>query len=176
MPLQDHRGGIAARSTIMRGEPGVIEYLNKALRHELTAVNQYWLHYRLLENWGYKALAKQWRKESIEEMQHADKLVERIIFLDGFPNMQVLDPLHIGQNVKEVLDCDLAAEMSARALYEEAATHCHSVKDYVTRDIFEGLMKDEESHIDFLETQIDLVKKIGVELYSQKHIGEFEHD
>jgi bacterioferritin len=99
----------------------------QGLRHELTAINQYWLHYRLLDNWGYKSLAKQWRKESIEEMQHADKLVDRIIFLDGFPNMQVLDPLHIGQNVKEVLDCDLAAEVSARALYEEAATHCHSV-------------------------------------------------
>ena len=119
----------------MRGEPGVIDYLNKGLRHELTAVNQYWLHYRLLENWGYKALAKQWRKESIEEMQHADKLIERIIFLDGFPNMQVLDPLHIGQNVKEVLDCDLAAEISARTLYQEAATHCHSVRDYVSRDL-----------------------------------------
>ena len=116
----------------MKGEPKVIEYLNKALRHELTAINQYWLHYRLLDNWGYKDLAKQWRKELIEEMEHADKLVERIIFLDGFPNMQVLDPLHIGQNVKEVLDCDLAAEMSARALYQEAATHCHAVKDYVT--------------------------------------------
>jgi hypothetical protein len=90
---------------MMQGEPGVLDHLNKALRHELTAVNQYWLHYRLLDNWGYKALAKQWRKESIEEMQHADKLVERITFLDGFPNMQVLDPLHIGQNVKEVLDC-----------------------------------------------------------------------
>ena len=92
----------------MKGDAKVIDYLNKALRHELTAVNQYWLHYRLLDNWGYKELAKQWRKESIEEMEHADKLVERIIFLDGFPNMQVLDPLHIGQNVKEVLDCDLA--------------------------------------------------------------------
>ena len=128
----------------MRGEPGVLDYLNKALRHELTAVNQYWLHYRLLDNWGYKSLAKQWRKESIEEMQHADKLVERIIFLDGFPNMQVLDPLHIGQTVKEVLDCDLRAELSARALYEEAATHCHAVKDYVSRDLFEKLMHDEE--------------------------------
>jgi len=160
----------------MKGEPKVIEYLNKALRHELTAVNQYWLHYRLLENWGLKDLAKKWRAESIEEMQHADKLIDRIIFLDGFPNMQVLDPLHIGQDVKEVLECDLQAEYSARALYEEAATHCHSVRDYVTRDIFEQLMKDEESHIDFLETQIDLVKKIGVELYSQHHIGELNHD
>ena len=91
----------------MKGDAKVVEFLNKALRHELTSVNQYWLHYRLLDNWGYKDLAKQWRKESIEEMEHADKLVERIIFLDGFPNMQVLEPLHIGQNVKEVLDCDL---------------------------------------------------------------------
>ena len=156
----------------MRGEPGVIDYLNRALRHELTAVNQYWLHYRLLDNWGYRSLAKQWRKESIEEMEHADKLVERIIFLEGFPNMQVLDPLHIGQNVKEVLDCDLAAEMAARALYEEAATHCHSVRDYVSRDLFEKLMHDEEEHIDFLETQLDLVGKLGLELYAQHHIGE----
>ena len=146
----------------MKGEPGVIDYLNKGLRHELTAINQYWLHYRLLDNWGYKTLAKQWRKELTEEMQHADKLVERIIFLDGFPNMQVLDPLHIGQNVKEVLDCDLAAEISARALYEEAATHCHSVRDYVSRDLFEKLMHDEEEHIDFLETQLDLVAKLGL--------------
>jgi len=160
----------------MKGEPKVIEYLNKALRHELTAVNQYWLHYRLLDNWGYKDLAGQWRKESIEEMEHADTLVERIIFLDGFPNMQVLDPLHIGQNVKEVLDCDLAAEMSARALYQEAATHCHSVKDYVSRDLFEKLMADEEHHIDFLETQLDLVAKIGLELYAQHHIGEMGED
>ncbi len=160
----------------MKGDPKVIDYLNKALRHELTAVNQYWLHFRLLENWGLKDLAKKWRAESIEEMQHADKLIDRIIFLDGFPNMQVLDPLHIGQNVQEVLDCDLKAEYSARTLYEEAATHCHSAKDYVSRDIFEKLMKDEESHIDFLETQIDLVKRIGVELYSQHHIGELDHD
>jgi bacterioferritin len=161
---------------IMRGEPVVVDYLNKSLRHELTAVNQYWLHYRLLDNWGYKSLAKQWRKESIEEMQHADKLIERIIFLDGFPNMQVLDPLHIGQNVKEVLDCDLAAELSARALYQEAATHCHTVRDYVSRDLFEKLMHDEEEHIDFLETQLDLVAKLGLELYAQHHIGELDED
>jgi bacterioferritin len=107
-------------------------------------------------------------------MEHADKLVERIIFLDGFPNMQVLDPLHIGQNVKEVLDCDLASEISARTLYEEAATHCHSVRDYVSRDLFEKLMHDEEEHIDFLETQLDLVAKLGLELYAQHHIGELD--
>jgi bacterioferritin len=155
----------------MKGNAKVIEYLNHALRHELTAVNQYWLHYRLLDNWGYKVLAKKWRAESIEEMQHADKLIERIIFLDGFPNMQTLESLHIGRTVKEVIDRDLHAEMDARALYGEAATHCHSVKDYVTRDLFEQLMHDEESHIDYLETQIDLVDKLGLELYAQHHIG-----
>jgi bacterioferritin len=158
----------------MRGDTTVIEYLNKALRSELTSVNQYWLHYRLLENWGYLDLAKKWRKESIEEMEHADKAIHRIIFLDGFPNMQVLDPLRIGQNVREILDCDLATEMAARALYEEAATYCHSVKDYVSRDLFEDLMKDEEKHIDFLETQLTLVSTLGVELYSQHHIGKPE--
>ena len=158
----------------MKGEPKVIEFLNRALRHELTAINQYWLHYRLLDNWGLLDLAKQWRKESIEEMEHADKIVDRIIFLDGFPNMQVLDPLHIGQNVKEILDCDLKAELSARALYEEASTHCHGVRDYVTRDLFENLMKDEEHHIDFLEKQLHLVAELGVELYSQHHIGKVD--
>jgi len=158
----------------MRGEARVVEYLNKALRHELTAVNQYWLHYRLLDNWGYLSLAKKWRKEAIEEMQHADTLVARIIFLDGFPNMQALEPLHIGQTVKEILDCDLQAELSARALYEEAATHCHSVKDYVSRDLFEQLMSDEEGHIDFLETQLDLVGRLGLELYAQHHIGKLD--
>jgi bacterioferritin len=156
----------------MRGDPRVVEYLNKGLRSELTSINQYWLHYRLLDNWGYKALAKKWRQESTEEMQHADKFTVRIIFLDGMPNMQVLDQLHIGQTVKEILDCDLRLEMTARALYEEAATYCHSVKDYVSRDLFEALMHDEEEHIDFLETQLDLVAKLGLELYAQHHIGE----
>ncbi len=160
----------------MKGDPKVIEYLNKGLRSELTAISQYWLHYRLLDNWGLKDLAKQWRKESIEEMEQADKLTDRIIFLDGFPNMQVLDPLHIGQNVKEVLDADLAAEIGARTLYQEAATYCHGVKDYVSRDLFEKLMKDEEHHIDFLETQIDLVGRIGVELYQSTRVGELDHD
>ncbi|MBX6426832.1 MAG: bacterioferritin [Variibacter sp.] len=160
----------------MRGDPKVIEYLNRGLRSELTAVNQYWLHYRLLDNWGFKALAKKWREESIEEMRHADRFTERIIFLEGFPNMQVLDPLHIGQNVKEVLECDLQAEFGARALYQEAATYCHEVKDYVSRDLFEELMKDEEGHIDFLETQLDLVARLGLELYSQHHIGKLDED
>ena len=160
----------------MQGDAKVIEYLNKSLRHELTAISQYWLHYRFLNNWGLLEMAKVWRKESIEEMEHADKLTDRIIFFDGFPNMQVLDPLRIGQNVKEIIDCDLAAEMSARALYQEAATYCHGVKDYVSRDLFEALMKDEEEHIDFLETQLDLIKRVGLELNTQKHIGELEKE
>jgi len=160
----------------MKGDPKVIEYLNRGLRSELTAINQYWLHYRMLDNWGYKALAKKWRAESIEEMVHADKFTDRILFLDGFPNMQVLDPLRIGQDVKEILDCDLAAELDARALYQEAATYCHSVKDYVSRDLFEELMADEEGHIDFLETQLDLVAKLGLQLYAQHHIGEMDED
>jgi bacterioferritin len=160
----------------MKGDPKVIEYLNKGLRHELTAINQYWLHYRILDNWGFRDLAKKWKAESIEEMHHADKFAERILFLEGFPNMQVLDPLRIGQTVKEVMDCDLAAEIDARNLYQEAATYCHSVKDYVSRDLFEQLMKDEEHHIDFLETELDLIKKVGLELYSQHRIGKLEDD
>jgi bacterioferritin len=155
----------------MQGDAKVIEYLNKSLRHELTAINEYWLHFRLLHNWGLLEMAKLWRKESIEEMRHADRLTDRIIFLDGFPNMQVLDPLRIGQNVKEIIECDLALEISARNLYQEAATHCHGVKDYVSRDLFEELMKDEEHHIDFLETQLDLIERIGLERYTQSHVG-----
>src|SRR3974377_2125034 len=103
----------------MKGEPKVVEYLNSGLRHELAAINQYWLHYRFFDNWGYKELAKKWRKESIEEMEHAAQLTDRNIFLEGFPNLQVIDPLHIGQSVKEVLECDLELELKARALYEE---------------------------------------------------------
>ncbi|MDC7785825.1 bacterioferritin [Rhodoplanes sp. TEM] len=158
----------------MKGDAKVIDYLNKGLRSELTAVNQYWLHYRMLANWGYNDLAKKWRAESIEEMQHADKFVDRILFLDGFPNMQVLDPLQIGQTVKEVLECDLAAEQGARALYQEAAAYCQSVQDFPSKNLFEELMADEEGHIDFLETQLDLVSKLGLELYAQHHIGKLE--
>jgi bacterioferritin len=160
----------------MQGDPKVIEFLNRGLRSELTALTQYWLHYRMLENWGYRSLAKKWREESIEEMRHADKFVERILFLDGFPNMQVLDPLHIGQNIKEVMQSDLEAEVGARALYQEAATHCHSVRDYVSRELFEELLTDEEGHIDFLETQLGLISKLGLELYAQHHIGKLDDD
>src|SRR3954453_625693 len=156
----------------MKGDAKVIDYLNRGLRSELTAINQYWLHYRLLDNWGYKELAKKWREESIEEMGHADRFTDRILFLDGFPNMQVLDPLRIGQNVQEIIECDLAAEVEARALYLEAAKYCDSVNDRVSKDVFEDLAADEEGHIDFLETQLELIKQIGVQLYAQKHIGE----
>jgi bacterioferritin len=160
----------------MKGDPKVIEFLNRGLRSELTAINQYWLHYRMLNDWGYKDLAKKWRAESVEEMHHADKFVDRILLLEGFPNLQVLDPLRIGQNVKEVLESDLAAEYDARALYQEAATYCQSVKDYPSRELFEELMADEEGHIDFLETQLELVKQVGIELYSQKHMGKLNDD
>jgi bacterioferritin len=159
----------------MKGEPKVIEYLKAGLRNELTAVNQYWLHYRLLDHWGYKALANCWRKQSIEAMEHADDLVVRIIFLEGCPQMQ-LHPLHIGQTVQNVLECDLRLELSVRALYEEGATHCHAVRDYVSRDLFEKLMHEGEEQIDFLESQLDLVGKLGLQLYAQHHIGELDDD
>ncbi len=155
----------------MKGDAKVIDYLNKGLRSELTAINQYWLHYRILDDWGFKEMAKKWREESIEEMHHADKFVDRILFLDGFPNMQVLDPLRIGQDIKELLECDLAAEVEARALYLEAAEYCLTVNDLVSRDLFKTLATDEEGHIDFLETQLGLVERLGVELYAQKHMG-----
>jgi bacterioferritin len=158
----------------MKGDAKVIEYLNRGLRSELTAVNQYWLHYRIMDDWGYKELAQFWRKESIEEMQHADKFVERILFLEGFPNLQELDPLRIGQNIEEILQSDLAAEMEARALYLEAAKYCDSVNDRVSKNLFEELAADEEGHIDFLETQLELVEQVGVQLYAQKHIGGLE--
>jgi bacterioferritin len=156
----------------MKGDAKVIEYLNRGLRSELTAINQYWLHYRILDDWGYKELAKTWRKESIEEMGHADRFVERILFLEGFPNLQVLDPLRIGQSIKEILECDLAAEYEARGLYQEAAVYSGSVGDKVSKNLFEELMADEEGHIDFLETQLNLVEQLGVQLYAQKHVGD----
>ena len=158
----------------MQGDAKVVDFLNQALKHELTAVNQYWLHYRLLDHWGYLEMAKKWREESIEEMRHADTLTERILFLDGHPNMQSLNPLRIGQNVKEVIDCDLAAENEARTLYLDAAKHCEAVNDRATRMLFEKLVQDEEDHIDFLERQLDLIAQVGLQLYSQKHMGKLE--
>jgi bacterioferritin len=158
----------------MKGDAKVIEYLNRGLRHELTAVSQYWLHYRLLDDWGYLDLAKKWREESIEEMHHADKFIERILFLEGFPNLQELNPLRIGENIKEIMDADLAGEIESRELYLEAAAYCESVHDRVSKNLFEELAADEEGHIDFLETQLSLINEIGIELYAQKHMNGLE--
>ena len=151
----------------MKGDTKVIEYLNKALRVELTAVSQFWLHYRLQKDWGYGKLAKKMREESIEEMEHADKLIDRIIFLEGHPNLQTLDPLRIGENVRETLSCDLAAEMEAVALYAEARKYCAEVGDYASMNLFEELINDEQGHIDFLETQLELHDTIGSQNYGQ---------
>ena len=151
----------------MKGKQEAIDILNDALKHELGAVNQYWLHYRMLENWGYTRLAKKERKESIEEMHHADKLVARILFLEGLPNLQYIAPLMIGQNIKEVLECDLRGEFNARDLYTRAREICRRNEDLVSMQLFEDLLKDEEGHIDFPETQLDLLDKIGVQNYGQ---------
>ncbi|MFB2551430.1 bacterioferritin [Ensifer soli] len=151
----------------MKGDKNVIERLNEALFLELGAVNQYWLHYRLLDDWGFKQLAKKERAESIEEMHHADRLIDRIIFLEGHPNLQTVAPLRIGQNVQEVLEADLAGEYDARTAYKTSRDICHDAGDYVSMKLFEELLIDEEGHIDFLETQIDLLKAIGVEKYGQ---------
>lgn len=158
----------------MQGDKDVIEYLNKSLKHEMTAVNQYWLHYRLLEDWGYTKLAKKLREESIEEMGHADKLIERILMLEGHPNMQYLDPLRIGEDIKECLECDLAGEYSARNLYQEAREVCEEKKDYVTQKLFEELLADEEGHIDWLETQLELLENIGIQNYGLLQAGSAE--
>jgi bacterioferritin len=149
----------------MKGDQGVIDYLNRALRSELTAVSQYWLHYRLQEDWGYGKLAKKSREESVEEMHHADKLIQRIIFLEGHPNLQTLDPLRIGETPRETLEADLAAEHDARNLYIEARDYCEKVKDYPSKILFEELIQDEEGHIDFLETQLDLMKNLTEQHY-----------
>ena len=151
----------------MKGDKKVIEYLNKALRSELTAVSQYWLHYRLQEDWGLGHMAAKSREESIEEMHHADELIQRIIFLGGHPNLQKLDPLRIGQTARETLEADLAAEEEAAALYREARKYCSEVDDYVSMALFEKLLTDEDGHMDFLQTQLELLEKIGEEKYMQ---------
>lgn len=155
----------------MKGSAKVIERLNEALFLELGAVNQYWLHYRMLDDWGLTKLAKKERAESIEEMQHADKIIERILFLEGHPNLQKVAPLRIGQDVKEVLEADLAGEHDARTSYAKSRDICHDEGDYVSMKLFEELLADEEGHIDFLETQLELLEKIGVERYSLLNSG-----
>ncbi len=149
----------------MKGEAQVIERLNEALFLELGAVNQYWVHFRLLGDWGVGKLAAKERAESIEEMHHADKLIERIIFLEGHPNLQRVAPLRIGQTIKEVLEADLAGEYDARKAYKSSRELCQQLGDYVSMNLFEELLADEEGHIDFLETQLQLLNSIGQEKY-----------
>lgn len=151
----------------MKGDPKVIEYLNKALKLELTTVNQYFLHARMYRNWGFKRLADIEYKESIDEMKHADELIERILFLEGLPNVQDLDKVYIGESVKECLECDLGAEKRAHPLYLEAIEYFEKARDFVSRHIMTEILESEESHIDFLETQLEIIGKIGEQLYMQ---------
>ena len=151
----------------MKGDAKVIEFLNKVLYNELTAINQYFLHYRMYKDWGYTELAEHEYKESIEEMKHADHLIERILFLDGLPNLQDLDKLFIGEHVKEVLECDLRLEHKALPVLRDAIAHCETVRDFVSRDLFTAILDSEESHIDFLETQLGMIDKLGLENYIQ---------
>lgn len=153
----------------MKGDEKVIEFLNTALKNELTAINQYWLHYRMLDDWGMTRLAAFEREESIDEMKHADKLAERILFLDGLPNFQLLGRLRIGENVKEVLEADLAVEHDAIPLLRDAIEHCEKVRDYVSRDLFAEILDSEEHHVDELETQLSLIESMGLQNYIQLH-------
>ena len=151
----------------MKGDPKVIGLLNEALKNELTATNQYWLHYRLLDNWGVHKLAEFERSESIDEMKHADRLAERILFLDGLPNFQKLDRLHIGENVEEILRGDMELELQALNQLKGAIAHCEKVKDYVSRDLFSEILENEEQHIDMLEQQFDMIEQMGLPNYIQ---------
>ncbi len=154
----------------MKGDSKVIEHLNKALGNELVAINQYFLHAKMYKDWGLQKLAKWEYDESIEEMQHADKLIERILFLEGIPNLQDLGKLNIGQNVREMLECDLKIEHEGRVDYIEAITYCEEVKDYVSRDLFRDILADEEDHIDHIETELGLIDKVGIENYMLKQM------
>ncbi len=151
----------------MKGDPKVIEHLNIALRNELTAVNQYWLHYRMLDNWGVAKLAEFERHESIDEMKHADKLAERILFLDGLPNFQLLGRLRIGETVEEILKADYALEEEALPPLRDAIAYCESIRDFVSRDLFAYILASEEEHVDTLEKQFDMVRQMGIENYIQ---------
>ncbi len=156
----------------MKGDAKVIEYLNKALGNELVAINQYFLHAKMYKDWGLKALAKWEYGESIEEMNHADKLIERILFLEGLPNLQDLGKLHIGENVREMLESDLKIEHEGRQDYIDAIAYCEQVKDYVSRDLFRHILADEEDHIDHIETELGLIDKVGIENYLLKQMQE----
>ena len=154
----------------MKGDAKVIEFLNKALYNELTAINQYFLHAKMLKNWGLKELAAHEYEESIDEMKHADKLSERILFLDGLPNFQALGKLRIGENPREVLNADLALELDALPLLRDAIKHCESVNDYVSRKLFADILESEEEHIDWIETQLALIERIGEQNYLAQQI------
>ncbi len=156
----------------MKGDAQVITHLQAQLKNELTAINQYFLHYRMYKHWGLDKLAKKEYAESIGEMKHADKLMDRIFMLDGLPNLQDLGKLMIGENVPEALACDLKAEMGAQVTIKDGIAHCEAVRDYVSRDLLKGILDDTEEHIDFLETQIELVAKVGLPNYLQSQMGE----
>jgi bacterioferritin len=151
----------------MKGDGKVIQLLNETLKNELTAINQYWLHYRMLENWGVKRLAEHERQESIGEMKHGDRLAERILFLEGLPNFQMLGRLRIGETVEEVLRADLDLEREAVEQLKGAIAHCETVRDYVSRELFESILTGEEEHIDFLETQFEMIERMGLQNYIQ---------
>ncbi len=155
----------------MKGDPKILQHLNAVLKNELTAINQYFLHARMFGNWGLERLEQSEQHESLDEMKHADRLIERILFLEGLPNLQDLGKLLIGENVEECLKCDLKLELAARAMLKTAVADSESAADYVSRELFASILESEERHIDFLEIQLDLVKRIGLENYCQSQIG-----
>jgi len=156
----------------MRGDPEVIRHLNAVLTNELTSINQYFLHSRMFRHWGFARLADHEYHESVDEMKHADKLIARILFLEGLPNLQDLHKLLVGENAQEALECDLKLEMVAHPALKAAIAHCESVGDYVSRELFEDILESEEEHIDFLETELELVGKVGLQNWLQTQIGE----
>ena len=156
----------------MQGNPNILRYLNSVLKNELTAINQYFLHAKMFDNWGLERLGEYTRKESIDEMKHADRLIERILFLDGLPNLQDLGKLMIGENVREALECDLKLELLAHPELRKAIAECETTGDYVSRGLFEDILKSEEEHIDWLETQLSLIERVGLENYCQSQMSD----